>query len=105
MSEEFLPDIDEYLESINDNHPIKVNNLDHLLLKIKSYTGLEKDIVEIIVRTFFQEMRNQALKGNMINIARFGKFFVSSPKRGNKKKIFIKFKPLKHLVDKLNDRF
>lgn len=99
----FLPDINEYLEQIDDNLPIELRNLDELLFKIRASTGLDIDSIKIIVRTFFQEIRTQVLKGNIIQIKSLGKMFVGCPKTGNKIKIFIKFKPSKRLIRKIND--
>lgn len=100
--DELPPNIDEYLEQIDDNISIDSKGLEELCYKIRASTGLEIDIVKIIVRSFFQEIRNEILKGNSIIIQSFGKIAVSSPKTGNKKKVFIKFTPLKNLLGKLN---
>jgi len=98
-----LPDIDDHLERVDDNLPVELKNLDELLFTVRASTGLPIDSVKIIVRAFFQEIRNQVLKGNIIKLKALGRMFVAGPKTGNKRKIFIKFKPSKTLSENLND--
>ena len=51
-----------------------------------------------------EEIRNLLLRKNNIDIRGLGNFYVSSPAvSNNSKKVFVKFKPKKSLVDKLND--
>lgn len=99
--DELPPNINEYLEQINDNIPIDSKGLDELYYKIRASTGLEMDAIKIIVQSFFQEIRNQLLKGNTIFIKSFGKMMISSPKNGTKKSVFIKFKPSNNFLSKL----
>lgn len=99
--DELPPDIDEYLEQIDDNIPVDSKGLEELILKIRAQTGLEIDSVKIIVQQFFQEIRNQTLKGNSVVIKSFGKLYISSPKNGNKKKVFVKFTPFSNLLGKI----
>jgi len=100
----FLPGIDQYLEQVIDNKSITTKDLDYLIYKICGVTGLKYETSKIIVRTCFQEMRNAVLRGDVITITDFGKLFLSSPKTTNsKKRIFVKFKPYKSLLRKIND--
>ena len=100
---DLLPNIDEHLERVSDNVPVELGNLDELLFKIRATTGLDIESIKIITRAFFQEIRNQILRGHVIRIKAIGKMFVAGPKTGNKRKIFIKFKPSKQLLGRLND--
>lgn len=101
---EFLPDIQEYLEQTDNSKSISTTGLDELIYKMVATTGLEYDSAKIIVKLFFQEMRNAALRGQVVSITDFGKFFVSSPKVSkNKKRIFVKFKPHSKLSRKMNE--
>jgi nucleoid DNA-binding protein len=104
MSEQLPPNIDDYLENNSDNISVNPNTNEELIYKVIASTGLEKEVVKIIIKTFFQELRNQILKGNTIVVKNFGKFLICSPRTGTKKKVFIKFKPFKNLLRKLNDR-
>ena len=100
---QLLPGITEYLESLDDNSPVTVTDLDELVAKIQASTGLNEDSSAIILRLFFQEIRSQVLKGNTVALKGLGRFFISSPKvNSNKKKIYPTFKPFKELVASLN---
>lgn len=100
---DLLPNIDEHLERVSDNLPVELGNLDELLFKIRAATGLDIESIKIITRVFFQEIRNQVLRGHIIRIRSLGKMFIAGPKTGNKRKIFIKFKPSKQITERLND--
>ena len=94
--------IEDHLENINDNIPINTNQLDELVYKIKANTGLEIDIVRIIVQNYFQEIRNQCLRGKSIMIDSFGKFYISSFKTTKaKKNVKIIFKPSRILKERV----
>lgn len=100
---DFLPGIQEYLEQADNSKSVSASGLDDLIYKVVATTGLEYDGAKIIVKLFFQEMRNAALRGDMVFISDFGKFFIASPKIGkNKKRVFVKFKPHAKLLKKLN---
>lgn len=84
--------IEDHLENINDNIPVTTKQLDELVYKIRSYTGLDAEIIRIIVQNYFQEIRNQCLNGKEVKIDSFGKFYISSPKTtGNKNTVKIVF--------------
>lgn len=105
MSEQELPpNIEEYLENIDDNVPVEIRENEELVAKVIANTGLTPESAKIIVQSFFQEIRNQILKGNTVIVKSFGKLSISSPQSGTKKKVFISFKPFKNLIRKLNDR-
>jgi len=95
---ELLPDIEEYLESVDENAPVSPKGLDELIYKVRASTGLSKDTCSILITLFFQEIRNQMLRGNIISLKGFGKFLIAK----RSKKIFPKFKPSKWLKNKLN---
>lgn len=93
-------DFEEFLKSINDNSPINVKKLDKLIYKIKSYTGLDEKFCKIIVQSLFQEIKNEIVRGNVINIRSFGKFFIYfSNKKTNKKIVKV------HLFSKIKKKF
>lgn len=99
----YLPDIEDYLESIDDNLPVSAAGLDYITSKIVLKTGISEEIAEILVKLFFQEIRNKLLKNDIIILKGLGRLLVSSPATtNNKKKIFVKFEPTQSLVDKLN---
>lgn len=94
--------IEDHLENINDNIPVTTKQLDELVYKIRSHTGLDVDSIRIIVQSYFQEIRNQCLKGKIIKIDSFGTFYVSSPKiTKNKKRIGIIFKSSRILKERI----
>jgi len=97
---ELLPDIDEYLESIHENAPVDATGLTELIYKVRASTGLSKDICTILISLFFQEIRNQLLRGNSVYLKRFGKFQMNK----DPTKVFPKFKTSKWLRHKLNGR-
>ena len=57
---DLLPDIEDYLEQLDDNAPVDLKNQDELIFKIRSHTGLEVGTIKVIVRFLFQEIRNQS---------------------------------------------
>lgn len=100
----FIPGIDNYLESIDDNISVTTKDLDELILKIRSTTDVTNETAKIIVKLFFQEIRNLVLRKNIVVIRNFGKFLISSPLlTNNKRKIFPIFKPSKKLIKLLNE--
>jgi hypothetical protein len=101
---EFYPDIHDYLESVDNSKSVKTSSLGDIALKIRAHTGISKDASELILKHFFQEIRSAMLRGDVVSMKGFGKFFVSSPQvSGNKKRIFPKFRPHKPLIRQLND--
>lgn len=101
---EFYPDIHDYLDSLDNSASVDVKNLDYLIHKIMAHTGLSKYVSGLIVKYFFQTIRNLILRGEIIRLNGLGSFYVSSPKvTKNKDKIFIKFKPVMQLSKKLNE--
>lgn len=101
-----LPNIEDYLEQIDNNQPVKLGiEFDSILDSVCSQVELDREKVKIICTLFFQMIRNQILRGNIVNIKNIGKLFVSSPATtGLVKRVFIKFKPSKNLVRKINER-
>jgi len=105
MSSNLLPDIDQYLESIDNNLPISVSNLIEIIESISANTGLKKETSEIILRLFFQEIRNCLLNKQVVSIRKLGSFLISSPViTKNSKKIFPKFKAKKSLIRNINEK-
>ena len=101
---ELLQDIEEFMESLDHNLPVSIDNLDHIVGAILSKTKLNEHDAKVIVRLFFQEIRNSLLRKNKVDIRTLGSFYISSPcTTNNLKKIFVKFKQKKSLKDKLND--
>ena len=101
---EFYPDIYDYLENADNSKSVDVRYLDDLILKVRAHTGLSEDAAKIVVTRFFQEIRNGMLRGDVVTLRSFGKFYVLSPQvTGSKKKILPKFKPAPKLLTKIND--
>ena len=101
---ELLPDIEDYLESIDNNLPVSTAGLEDIEGAIIAKTGLNEHDAKVILRLFFQELRNSLLRKNKVDIRSLGRFYISSPATSNNsKKVFVKFKPKKSLLDKLNE--
>jgi nucleoid DNA-binding protein len=77
---EFYPDIHDYLENADNSKSVKINHLDDIVLKVRAHTGLSEEAANIVVKRFFQEIRNAMLRGEIVIFRGFGKFFVLSPK-------------------------
>lgn len=93
-----LPGIDQYLEQIDDNKPITTEGLEDIIYKVVVHTGLSYTASEIIVKEYFQQIRNELLNGNIINISHVGKIFIACPKNGlSKKRITTLIKPMQKL--------
>ena len=100
---EFLPDIQDYLEQVDNSKAVTAVGLDELIYKVRALTGLEYDSAKIIVKLFFHEIRNAVLRGDNVVLSDFGRIFLSSPKSThNKKRVFLKFKPHKKFLRKIN---
>lgn len=100
---ELLPGIEEYFESLDNNLPISTVGLEQVVGAVMAKTNLNEFDSNEIVRLFFQEIRNSLLKKSIVDIRSLGRFYVSSPKTsGNTKKVFVKFKPKKSLIRKMN---
>lgn len=102
--ENFLSDINTYLETADNSKSVSSRGLDDFVLKICTKTGLKKNISSVIVAMFFNEIRNSMLRGDVVTIRDLGKFFISSPNTSkNKTRVFAKFKPYKKLLKRMND--
>ena len=102
--DELLPDINSYLESLDNKQPVSVQELDHLIDIVVAKTSLNEDAAKVVVRLFFQEIRNALLRNECVTLRGLGNFQVSSPNSsGNKIRVFPKFKPSPLLVRRLND--
>jgi nucleoid DNA-binding protein len=96
------PDINDYLEQINDNKPITTEGLEELVYKIVVHTGLSYDAADIIVKAYLNYIRNSMLRGDILYIGKIGKLFIQCPKNGTgKKKIFPTIKPYLKLLKKI----
>ena len=101
---EFYPDIHDYLESVENSKSVNVKGFEELIYKIRAHTGLSFEASSLVLKHFFQDIRNAMLRGDIIALSGFGKFFISSPKNtNNKNKVFAKFKPYPQLSNKLNE--
>lgn len=98
-----LPNINDYLEDIGNNYPVSITGLDYLKEIILSKTNLNEEKCDKIIALFFQEIRNYIIRGKQVNLKGLGSFKLSSPKSGTKKKIFVKFKPSKILIQRMNE--
>ena len=102
---QFYPDINDYLDSTDNSKSVDVKGLEEFVYKICAFTGLSYDESSLVLKNFFQCIRNSMLRGDIVSLNSFGKFFVSSPKcSNNKEQIFIKFEPYPKLSKKVNGR-
>lgn len=102
---EFYPDIHDYLDSVDNSKSVNVKDFEDLIYKIRAYTGLSYDASHLVLKSFFQSIRNAMLRGDIVALSGFGKFFISSPQNtNNKHRVFAKFVPYAQLSDKLNER-
>lgn len=99
----FLPNIHEYLDSINNRKSVSAKELEEFVEQVQLKTGLDNETSALIVKSFFQEIRNSMLRGETVTLRGLGKFFVASPMNITKKRIFLTFKPYKKLISRLND--
>lgn len=96
----FYQGIDEYLEN---NLTITLSGLDELVDFVFASCNLPKDSCRIVIKTILNEIKFSLLKGEKLVFANFGTIFISSPKLAkNSKKVFLKFKPSKSLIEELN---
>ena len=100
---DFYPDIHEYLESVENSRSVSAKGLEEIIFKVRASTGLSYDVSAALVKHFFQEVMNGMLRGDIVTLKGLGKFYVSSPKTGNKTVIFPKFEPYHKLVKELNE--
>ena len=101
---ELLPDIEDYLESIDNSLPVSIIGLEHIEGAILAKTELNEYDSKVVLRLFFQEIRNYLLRKNKVDIRSLGQFYISSPRTSNNsKKVFVKFKAKKSLIRKLNE--
>lgn len=95
-------DIDDYLQELDDYSSVKIDDSD-IIDNIVKRSGSNRSVVEIISNKFFQEIRNEMLRGKQINISNFGVFTIINPKNGSsKERVEIKFKPSKNLTRIIN---
>ena len=104
-SEKYLPDIDDFFERIDHGAPVSIGNFDDIVETICEKTTLNKFQAELVLRLYFQEIRNAIVRGEKVTIRLFGNLFVTSPKTsGSKRQVFVKFGPSKSLIRKLNGK-
>lgn len=95
-------DIDDYLEQLDDYSSVKIDDPD-IIDNIAKQSGLNRSVAEMIANKFFQEIRNEMLRGKQINISNFGVFTIKNPKNGtSKERVQIIFKPSKKLTRMIN---
>lgn len=101
----FYPDINDYLDSTDNSKSVDIKGLEEFIYKIRAFTGLSYDEASLVLKNFFQCIRNSMLRGDIVSLNSFGKFFVSSPKcSNNKEQIFIKFELYPKLSKKINGK-
>ena len=95
-------DIDQYLEQISDNDPVTAEGLDDLIYKIIVHTGLNYESCKILVKNYFQEIRNAMLRGDIVYLNNIGKLYIRCPKNGTSKRNVVPIiKPFKNLLNKV----
>lgn len=101
--DDFLPGIDEYLNEL-PSKKVSSKGLEEVIARVRAKTGLSSRICDFIVSSFFQEIRTNMLKGNIIALQKLGNLFITSPLLGTTSEmIFAKFKPSATLTKKMND--
>ncbi len=80
-----LPDLDDFLEQNANFDPVTAEGLDDLIYKIVVHTGLKYEIAKIIVKHYFQEIRNKMLRGEIIYLNNIGKLYIRCRKNGTTK--------------------
>jgi nucleoid DNA-binding protein len=60
--DELPPGIEEYSEQVSGNIPISFWDQKEFLYHIRAKTGLEISVIEIILKEYFQEIRNSLLR-------------------------------------------
>lgn len=104
-NDRFYPGIEEYLEDIENSSTITLSELDDLVDYVYAKVDLPKDSCKIIIKSILNEVKNCLLRGDKFIFANFGSLFISSPKVSKTaKKVFVKFKPAKLLLYKLNGK-
>lgn len=81
----FLPNHDQYLEQIDYGEPVGVDQLDALIYKIVVHTGINYESSKILVKYYFQELRNAMLRGDIIYLNYIGKLYIRCAKNGTGK--------------------
>lgn len=94
---ELLPDIDDYLNNIDENFDINLKNNEELIYIVRSKTGLTYEQCEIIIKEIFSNIRNEIIKENKVIIKNMGSFYITKGKN-------IQFKPMKTVRDKINGK-
>lgn len=101
---QLLPDIHAYLETIRTEDSVSSKGLEELIFKIRSITGLSEETCSDIISLFFEEIRNGILRGEIIELRGFGKFYVACPKNKiTKNRVVARFRPAPLLIKKLNE--
>lgn len=101
----FYPDIDDYLGKVSNHQAVTTQGLEDLIKRVESFTGLSSEAATIVVRTYFQEIRNAVLKGEEVLLTGIGKLYINSPSVSkNKKAVTLKFVMNKGLKNKLNGK-
>jgi len=100
---DLYPDIDDYLDNVDNQLNVSIQNLDDIVYKICAYTGLSYKESSVVLKSFFSVIRALILRGHIIYVPGFGKFFVSSPKvTNNKSRVFARFTLHRSLFRRLN---
>jgi nucleoid DNA-binding protein len=95
--------MEEYLSSKGDGFPVSIPELDHIVDEVISHTSVTREQAVRIISLLFQEIRSSILQGDIIDLKVLGRFSISSPVTTGNKNTFIKFKPKKSLIRKINE--
>lgn len=99
--EELYEDIYNYLESISSVKSVTIKYLDELVRTIHANTDLSKENCALIVKIFFQEIRNAMLRGELVNLPQLGKFSIRC---SSNDLLFPRLSVVKNLRKKINGR-
>lgn len=77
-----LPEgIKSYLNKINYNLPIPLNNLEEMLCKVRCFTGLTKEKTEIAIKYLLEEIRNIIISGKRVSFYTLGSLSLNKNKK------------------------
>jgi len=100
---EFLPDIYKLINSQAPSASLVYE--EEFIQSIANKYNLPLETAEIIINSFFEELRSAILDNKMFIAKNWGSMHISSPiSDGNKQRVFPKFKPYPNLRKLLNEK-
>lgn len=94
---ELLPGIEEYLDTRLDLGKITCKDQEELKAIIRSRTGLDSDIIEIILSKIYHEIREKLISNENVYLDKVGKLKINKHKS-------IYIRPVEDVLSVLNNR-